>query len=496
MRKGNIVSFKIVLYFVLVFLFTGCFRVIPESAVLPKIHMDKKFTKSKKMTFNDDILSVNSPNGGLVVLNRDNGFTFINPNTNEKIKELDKTYLLAGDLPYPIFSKYDKKLNKTVLECTDSKGTKLWKKSINGKLLNTYDDTQSIILAIKDEGVITLHSLNKKDAKVKWSVTKETTSSNVLFLNNEGKVYVATDKSLDELSSNGKLIHRYDFNTKFYIKRFIINGDSMVVYGYTDEKSKAIVKAIDIASNKIVFEKSINIEDDLYNDVLVDNRTLYIVNNKKLSSFDMLNGNKIKNIELKMEDDSYETLDNIAIYKDKILLTGQSEIYAYTKKDLNLLWKHEELWTPDRLFRKEKGFNAAVSAGMAASFQTFNNVDSVNGRGGILGSLHLAQSQFSFAVNKILKKLNLSKSSKGSLDIAFVRGYSTGSVFLEYDAVVYLINLDTGKSQNIQLKERDSYHCYPNVHVDVNNRTIYQSYGTQNLILSCGTLNQLDIIKY
>ncbi|QOY55157.1 hypothetical protein HUE87_02650 [Candidatus Sulfurimonas marisnigri] len=75
-----------------ILLFTGCFRVIPESAVLPKIHMDKKYTKSKKMTFNDNVFSVNSPNGGLVVLNRDNGFTFINPNTNEKIKELDKTY--------------------------------------------------------------------------------------------------------------------------------------------------------------------------------------------------------------------------------------------------------------------------------------------------------------------------------------------------------------------------------------------------------------------
>ena len=492
-HKGNIVNiFKIISYFLLALVFSGCMmRAIPGSAISPDIYIDKKFVKSEEIAFNEQILGVYSPNNGLIIVSKENSLTFINPDTQKKIKELDKSYILEVDLPYPVFSRYDEKSHKTNLECINSNGTELWKKSLDGKLLSTHTKHKSLIIAVEKNGLITLTSLNRKDAKVEWTTKKKTTHSHVSFLNAKDKLYIIIDRRLYELSSNGKFIHKYDFTPGIDVKKLVINDNSIIIYGYIDTKSKAIVKVVSLTSNNIEFKKTIDIKENFYDDILVDKNILYIINDKKLSSFNMLNWKNIQNVELDIEDDGYETLNDIIVYKDKILLIGLSEIYAYSKKDFTLLWKHEELWTPYRLHIAERKRAAAL---MGATSAMYTHGVGDYGRT-IIGDQFSSTSKYAIYANEYLEKINVNKSpSKSTLNIAFARGYSSYSLtYYKYDAVVDLINLDTGKSKNIQLADKNG-RCYPNVYVDMKNKVIYESYGV--LFYSCPTSKQIDIIKY
>lgn len=475
---------KIVFYFTIAFIFIGCVRPIPDSTVLPEIKIDKKYNKSKRLSFNDQIFSVYSPNNKLIVVNRVGGSTFINPKTLKKIKEFDKTYILIGDLPYPIFSRYDEKLNKTSLECTDSNGVELWSKSFFGKLLNVHDDLKEIIIAVKYKMKVRYISLDKNNGELNWTNKKDSNSFKILFLDNDDKLYTIIDNNLYEILSNGKFSYIYEISIKDKIKRLIFNDNLIIFYTQIDDYSKAILEVIDITAKKIVFQKVFEIEEDSYNDIAINNNIIYVINDKKLSSFEMLSGYNILNKEVDI-DDGYETLNDIVIYKDKIMLVGQSEIYAYSKKDFSLLWKHEELWTPYRLSKKERDFNAALAGGMA-SFYNYGHSNAY------FGNFYHDLSTVGIAINEYMQNKS---SSKGTYNIAFIRGYATTTMIFEYDAVVYLINLDSGKSQNIKLKDRHAY-CYPNVYVDVKNKVIYESYGVQHLWYGCPTSNQLDILEY
>lgn len=518
--------------------FIGC-STIPKSAVKPNIHIDKKFSTSKKMLFKNDVINtVSSPNG-LIIVHDGSKTTFINPKTKKTIKKFSGAYTLLGDFPNLIYSVYDKKTGKTVIKSITPSGKKRWNKSIEGEWLDSYMDpgSHNLLLAMKSKSSITINFINAKNGKTKWKnkinseVSNLTTAifnkmmlvatynklriykingslqSNInlksadkntkpRLLDASKNIYAITDATLYKFTPGLKLIKKYDLRDKEEVRKLLVYNDYEVLFVSRQKKSQAVIKVFNRKNNKLKFEKIITTYDG-YNDILVDNNILYIVNNNKLNTYEMKSGKKLRSAKLNIDDSSYKTLNSVFVYKDKIILKGISEIFAYRKKNLTQLWKHEEIWTPDRLFRKEKGFTAAITAGMGAFERIgYVRVNRYTGQRVYTKDSYQLRADSDLAFNRYLKSLNLSRSSTGNSEIAFIRGYSTGSIFLEYDAVVLLINLDTGKGKNIQLKTRDSRHCYPNVLVDVNNRTIYQAYGTQNRLLRCGTLNQVDVIKF
>ena len=538
---------KIVLGLLPILIFSGCFRVIPDSTVLPTIRVDKNFSSSKKLVFNEIIMNISSSNNGLIIIKFDMGVNrLIDSNSNKIIKEIKGEFTLISDLPNLIFSTYNRYENITKIQSINIDGKSIWENEFTGELLSSYqaDSIQNILISSKNNNITTISTINQNTGKIsnifktnfenKVSMQIQNNSMYVVaggvlniynskgikkytieldvrdkskfinFLNTKDKNYVVTDNSVNEITKKGLILNSYIFDDNINVNKvFIDENNILTIYGYIDEKSEAIINVIDLNKKKITFKKifeetlSSKDEDYLYNDILVNDNTLYIVNNNKLISIDISTGKLIKNQALNINEDSYETLYSIFVHKNKIIIMGNSEIYAYNKDDFTPLWKYEEFWTPQRLFAKENGFNSMIMAGALAGNASLIQSGAVGGKYAMpVHNFSVSMAVIGHNFRVIAETLSSSQKSINKENIAFIRGYSTGTLMLEYDAVVYLIDLDTGKSEIIQLKERDSYHCFPNVYVDLHNKTIYQAYGTQNLILRCDTLNQLDIFKY
>ncbi len=549
--------FKIVLYFVVIFVFTGCvIRHTPVSTISPKITIDKKFIASETIILDGEVQNMYGSKNGLIIVDQEKFLhKLINPISKKIIKELKDDFVLIGAFPKATFAIYSEDNDKTNLECIDSDGKTIWLKELNGKLIGAYEDKNmsNILIAMKKKNIISYSFINKNDGNLKEIDTHSSDSSNislylsgkaifitlgnvlsiynyqgikrknitlksvnknktVKFLDTKNKVYMLTDKSLTEFSSKGKLIYSYVFNININIQKMFVNDNIATIYGYMEDDSKALFKVIDMKTNKIIFEKTfeetvpLTDADYIYNDMLVDDNTVYIINNNKLFSFNLATGIAIQSKELKIKEESYKTIGGVFVYQDKIMIIGRSEIYAYNKNTLSFLWKHDELWTPNRIFTTIRGARARYAA-MSGAFHsslyasTNNlNANSLNMTNTTL-PWHLAKITSLNAesidnMNETIKKSDKKKVFKNSVDIAFMRGYTTNSMHSEYDAIMYLIDLNSGKSKNIQLKPRGSDHCYPSIYVDLDNRTIYQAYETNHFLFLCDTMNQLDIFNY